>query len=170
MRFDEDFSFRSNFDVGGGSGFLAYNVEADNRLLGFQLGCNGIYRFGCTGRFAVHCNSSLGLYGNRISVNQRMDVPTGGVLRFANGANPNFNVESSKNDVAMLGELRLGGSYQVGSNWRLYGGWRVIGVTGIALSTNQIPTAFITPDQVGTIASNGSMLLHGLQVGTEWTY
>jgi len=167
MRFDEDFSFRSNFDViGGTSGFLAYNVEADNNLLGFQIGCNGIYRFGCTGR----CNSSLGLYGNRINVSQRMDVPTGGALRFANGTNANFDVESSKNDVAMLGELRLGSSYQVGSNWRLYGGWRVIGVTGIALSTNQIPTAFITPGQVGTIASNGSMLLHGLQVGTEWTY
>ena len=43
-------------------------------------------------------------------------------------------------------------------------------MTGLALATEQIPIVFITPNQVGTIASDGSMLLHGLQAGMEFSY
>jgi len=47
-------------------------------------------------------------------------------------------------------------------------------MTGLARATDQIPsvfiTPFITPAQVGAIASDGSMLLHGLQTGIEFSY
>ncbi len=171
MRFDEDFYFRTDYERmdTNATGFLAYNAEVDNKLYGFQLGFNGLYRIGGGGRWSLHCSSSVGVYGNQINVRQWMASPTGAV-RFANGANGNFDVNSSKDDVAMIGELRLGGSYQYSSNWRFYGGWRAVGVTGVALATAQIPTAFITPGQVGAVASDGSLILHGLQTGVEFTY
>ncbi len=177
MRFDEDFSLRSNVDLVDGTGttvgseFIAYNIEADNQLYGFQLGCNGIYRLGCRGRWALQYGTSFGIYGNRMNVSQRMDIPSTGIAtRYVNGAQSNFDVNSSKDDVAFLGELRVGGSYQYSQNWRLYGGWRALAVSGVALTTSQIPTAFITPGQVGNINSNGSLFLHGLQAGVEYTY
>jgi hypothetical protein len=71
----------------------------------------------------------------------------------------------------MLGELRLGMSYQATCCCRIYGGWRAIGVTGIALATNQSPTQFLDSWQMSNyVNSNGSMILHGLQTGIEWNY
>jgi len=176
MRFDEGFNLRSNVDLVSsgttvGSQFIAYNIQAKNQLYGFQLGCNGIYRLGCRGRWALQYGSSFGIYGNRMNVSQRMDIPTTGIAtRYVNGTQSNFNVNSSKDDVAFLGELRVGGSYQYSKNWRLYGGWRALAVSGVALTSSQIPTAFITPSLVGNINSDGSLILHGLQTGVEFTY
>ncbi len=172
MRLDEDFLFRTDYQRmdTNALGFLAYNVEIDNDLYGVQMGCNGVYHLGCTGRFAVQCSSAVGVYGNHIEVSQRMDAPTGGVVRYANGTQANFNSQTDKDDVAIIAELRLGSSYQVNNNWRVYSGWRVLGLSGVALATDQIPTAFITPGQVGNIASSGSMILHGLQAGVEYNY
>jgi hypothetical protein len=175
MRFDEDFGLQTDFETvsGGvvtGTGFLDYNVEADNHLIGFQMGCNGICRLGCRGCWALHYGSTFGIYGNHMEVSQQMDAPTSGNVRFVNGTQSNFNINTSKDEVAFLGELRAGGSYQYSRNCRLYGGWRAIGVSGVALATSQIPTAFITPSQVGFIASDGSLFMHGLQVGVEWNY
>ena len=172
MRFDEDFWLRSDFERmdTNALGFLAYNVDCDNTLYGAQLGCRGTYRLGCTGRFALHCNSNVGLYGNHIEVAQWMDMPTGGALRFANNGNDSFYVENEKEDISILGELRLGASYQYSCNCRMYGGWRVLGVTGVALTTDQIPSSFNSPNQVAWIHSNGSLLIHGLQAGVEYNY
>jgi len=178
MRFDEDFSLRSDLDLVDtatsttiGNAFLDYDIEADNQLVGFQLGCNGIYRLGCQGRWALQYGTSFGVYGNRMEVSQRFDLPTSGVAtRYSGGTQANFDVNSSKTDVAFLGELRAGGSYQYSCNWRLYGGWRALAASGVALTTGQIPNSFITPAQVGYINSSGSLFLHGLQAGVECTY
>ncbi len=171
MRFDENFMFRSDFEnmTTNALGFLAYNAEADNHLVGFQVGANGAYYMGCAGRFALHCSTNAGIYGNRAEVNQWMDSPTG-TVRFVNGTQANFNLMNTDNNVAFLGELRLGTSYQLTCNCRFYGGYRALGATGVALAANQMPTAFITPAQVGGIDSNGSYFIHGLQSGIEFTY
>lgn len=178
VRFDEDFSLRSNYDVVDtgtnmvtDSGFLTHNVSVDNQMVGFQMGTNGIYRLGCTGRFALHLNSTAGIFGNHMRMRQRFDLPTGGNdLRYANGTQDSFMVDTNETDVAMLAELRAGASYQYSCNWRVYGGWRALGVSGVALTFDQIPTAFITPNQASYIQSNGSIFLHGLQAGVECTY
>ena len=88
----------------------------------------------------------------------------------------NFDVIASKDDVAFLGELRLGGAYTLRHNsggrpiWRLYGGYRAVALTGVALPTNQIPADFSDVVGVANIKSNGSMILHGLQAGVELAY
>ena len=173
MRLDDDFWFRSDYeDDPGGTpvlGWLAYNSEVDNTLYGAQMGCRGTYRLGCSGCFALHCASTLGIFGNHIEVTQWMDSPSG-TVRYANNGNDDFYVEGEKDDVSFLGEFRLGASYQYNCNCRVYGGWRVIGITGVALPTDQIQNAFNSPAQTAWIHSNGSMLIHGLQAGVEYNY
>ncbi len=168
MRIDDDFWFRSDYEIdpAGAStlGSLAYDLETDNTLYGVQIGGNGSYRCGSGGRLSLHCNTAVGLYGNHMEVTHRLTGAT-----FVTGGAPVL-VETEEDDVSVMGEMRLGASYQVHDNWRIYGGWRVVGITGVARAVDQIPSAFITPGQVGVINTDGSMLLHGLQTGMEFSY
>ncbi len=169
MQFDEDFMYGVDFEntTTLATGFLNYWSTVENNLFGAQVGCNGMYRIGC--KWGLHLNSAVGLYGNDVDVRQYMVSPTGQV-RFV-GSQENFDVMATKTDVAMIGELRLGMSYQATCRTRLYGGWRAIGVTGIALATDQAPAQFLDAAQMGNyVNSSGSMILHGLQAGVEWNY
>ena len=169
MQFNEDFMYGVDFlnTTTSATGFLNYWSTVENNLFGAQIGCNGMYRIGC--KWGFHLASAVGLYGNDIDVRQYMVSPTGQV-RFV-GTQENFDVRAYKTDVSMLGELRIGASYQATCRCRLYGGWRAIGVTGIALATDQAPTQFLDAAQLSRyVNSNGSMILHGLQAGVEWNY
>jgi hypothetical protein len=166
MQFDEDFMYGVDFD-GPSDGYLDYWSTVENNLVGFQLGCNGMYRIGC--KWGVHMNTNVGVYGNDIDTRQYMNSPTG-LVRFIE-TGENFDVTASKTDVAMMGEMRLGASYQATCRCRVYGGWRAMGISGIALATDQAPGAFISAAQLGNyVNSNGSLILHGLQTGVEWNY
>lgn len=170
MQFDESFMYGVNFTntVTSATGFMNYNSQVTNDLYGFQLGSNGMYRIGC--KWGVHLGATCGLYGNDIDVRQYFNSPTG-MVRYIGDPTNNFDVMASKNDVAMIGELRLGASYQYSCHCRLYGGWRAVGVTGIALATDQVPGAFIDAAQMASyVNSNGSLILHGMQAGVEWNY
>jgi hypothetical protein len=150
------------------SGYVDYHALTENKLVGAQIGCNGMYRIGC--KWGLHLNSLVGLYGNDIDSRQYFATPAGGTVYYG-GTTEVFDVNADKTDVAMLGELRLGGSYQATCHCRLYGGWRVMGLTGIALAGEQTPNAFLNGSQMdGYVNSNGSMILHGLQTGVEWNY
>jgi hypothetical protein len=173
MRLDEDFMYGVDFDIidaaypDPNDGSLNYWAVTENNLVGPQVGCNGMYRVGC--KWGIHCNTLVGIYGNDIDVRQYMVSPTG-LVRFID-TGENFDVSASKTDVAMLGEVRLGASYQATCRCRLYGGWRAIGLTGVALATDQAPGSFISAAQLANyVNSNGSMILHGLQTGVEWNY
>ena len=170
LQFDEDFMFGVDYyetATPANAGYLNYWSTVENNLIGFQLGCNGMYRIGC--KWGLHVNTLAGIYGNDIDVHQYMVSPTGQV-RFI-GTGENFDVHANKTDVSMLGELRLGASYQATCRCRLYGGWRVIGVSGIALATDQTPNAFLSNGQMSNyVNSNGSLILHGLQTGVEFNY
>ena len=172
LRLDDDFSFTSVWENVGVSatGFATYDVQADNHLVGGHLGFNGIYRVGCSGRWALHCNSSVGVFGNHMEVSQRFGLPLAGNARYVNNGAANFDITAEDDDVAVIGELRVGTSYQYSCNWRLFGGYRVMGISGVALSFDQIPTAFMSPAQTGYVASTGSIFMHGLQAGVECTY
>jgi hypothetical protein len=168
LRIDEDFSLTSDYieDVGGGDyvDAITHSVEADNHLIGLQLGTNGTYQLGCAGRWALHCNANAGIYANHMSVNQSFD----GDVQYLNG--DDFAVATEDDDVAMVAELRAGMSYQFCCNWRLYSGYRALGVSGVALSYDQIPSNFSSPEQTNYVDSSGSLFVHGLQAGLEWTY
>lgn len=167
LELDDYFMYGVNYVNGGNQGFLDYNSTAENKLVGFQFGSNAMYRIGC--KWGVHVNSLVGLYGNDIDTHQYFNSPTG-MIRYASTGEA-FDANASKTDVAMLGELRVGASYQMTCRCRLYGGWRAMGLTGVALATNQAPNQWLTPSQGASyVNSSGSMILHGLQTGVEWNY
>jgi hypothetical protein len=168
LEFDESFMYGVNYYNTGNaaSGYLDYWANTENRLFGGQIGCNGMYRIGC--KWGLHMNTLVGLFGNDIDVEQYF-YSSGGNVTYTTGED--FDVDASKTDVSMLGEVRLGASYQATCHCRLYGGWRAIGITGLALAPEQTPIAFLNAAQMaGYVNSNGSMILHGLQTGIEWNY
>jgi hypothetical protein len=81
-----------------------------------------------------------------------------------------MNVNSSKNDVAFLGEMRLGGGYLITPHWRGTLAYRVICVGGIAQTVDQIKPAYTNAADTARINSDGSMLIHGIQAGFEFNY
>jgi hypothetical protein len=166
LELDDYFMYGVDYD-GATTGYLNYNSLVENKLVGFQFGSNAMYRIGC--KWGVHMNTLVGLYGNDIDTHQYFNSSTG-MVRYASSGDV-FDANASKTDVAMLGELRVGASYQATCHCRIYGGWRAMGLTGVALATNQNPNQWLTAGQ-GTsyVNSGGSMILHGLQTGVEWNY
>jgi hypothetical protein len=169
MQFDESFRIGADFYnvTTDTSGFLNYYSVVDNNYIGPQIGANGMYRIGC--KWGLHLGSAVGVYANDIDVHQYLQSPNNN-HRFI-GTGENFDAHASKTDVAMIGELRLGASYQATCHLRVYGGWRVLGVTGFAQASDQMPGAFNDAAQLNSyVNSNGSLILHGLQTGLEWNY
>lgn len=145
---------------------LFHDVEVDNDLVGFQLGCSMNYLAGC--RWTLFADTNFGVYGNHIDKYQRVFSPGGGTVRFV-GTGNNAAVRSSKDDVAFLGEIRTGVGYQVGCHCRLTAAYRVIAVSGVALAIEQIGDMG-SEEAFGHIDSNDSLVLHGFQGGVEFKY
>ena len=112
----------------------------------------------------------MGVFNNHSEVSQRFDVPVGGDVRFVNNGAAPFNITAEEDNVSVLGELRAGVSYRYNCRWSIYGGYRLMGITGLALGFDQIPTSFNSPAQTAYVASDGSIFLHGLQIGVECNY
>ncbi|MEO1497462.1 MAG: hypothetical protein AAFV43_09960 [Planctomycetota bacterium] len=144
-----------------------HDVQADNQLVGFQLGCSMNWLVGC--KWSLFADSNFGVYGNQMRV--RQTVVGGGASEITRRADGGAAVYSaSETDVAFLGELRTGIGYQVGCNCRLTAAYRLIGVGGLALGVDNLPQDFTNANVVNHISNNGSVLLHGLQTGVEWSY
>jgi hypothetical protein len=166
-----DESFMTGYDylntVTLATGFLNRTYDIENRLAGFQTGCNGLYRLGC--KWGLHINTTVGVYGNDIDSRHCIAVPVGGTIE-TTATNESVDVRASKTDVSILGEARLGLSYQCKPNCRIYGGWRVVGISGVALATDQIPVSYTDAAALRWLDSDGSLIIHGLQTGLEWNY
>ncbi|MEX0611937.1 MAG: hypothetical protein WD229_07435, partial [Pirellulales bacterium] len=182
FRVDDDFMYANEFTewVGGSpdkanhDGFyddesneLYYDVQVDNHLVGPQVGWTMNYCYACKWNF--FCNSTFGVFNNHINHRQWMSGGGDGVVRFA-GDGTEFYVESDKDDISFLGEMRLGGSYDISCHWRAVAAYRAIAVAGIATSTDQIPDDFTNKEFVAIIDSDNSIIVHGVQVGAECRY
>jgi hypothetical protein len=146
---------------------LCYDIDIENDLVGPQVGWTMNYGYGCKCNFFV--NSTFGIFENHMDQTQRMWSGGGGTIRFA-GTGESFNVHSTKDDVAFLGELRVGAAYDVTCHWRGVVAYRAVALTGIATSTGQIPDNFSSRAEVAQINSDNSMIIHGIQVGAECRY
>jgi hypothetical protein len=180
MRLDDDFQYASMWAIDDGTGTLTppaytpwdgegelyYDINVDNQLVGFQLGANMSYCVTCNCN--LFWNSSFGLYNNHINAYQRVYGEFGPATWVGSGENA--VVRSNKDDVAFMGEMMLGGSYNFNCNWRGILAYRAIAISGVALSTDQIPEDFSNEAQVALIDSNGSLIIHGVQAGVECRY
>ncbi len=173
LRIDEGFSFASSqLDTvfGDDPEDMQYTVETENHLVGLQLGCAANYQKSQC--LSFYCDSKFGVFYNNIDHDSRIYGNNGFAyvtagLPYAGQA---YNVQTNKDDVSLLGELRLGAAYNLRPNWRVYGGWRAVGVAGVALPFNQIPQNFADIGDVQDIDSNGSIIVHGLQAGVEGSF
>lgn len=145
------------------------DVETDNQMFGFQLG--GISERAISCNLSLRFGARVGIYGNRIS----MDYFEGGAAGAAvinNGPNNGrmLRVNGSKNDVATIGEFSLGLSYRVGRCWRVGADYRVLGVSGVALPSDQLFSDTRGIQDIEEIDSNGSVILHGAVVRIERSF
>jgi hypothetical protein len=81
-----------------------------------------------------------------------------------------WDITAHKDDVATLAELQAGIACALSPTWRLRGDYRVIGISGVALPSNQIYQDLRGVQDVALLATNGDLILHGVFVGVERTY
>lgn len=174
FKFNEDLYFHAENDDGiidynSPNNEFTHHVNVDNHLAGFQTGLNLDYFL--TRCFCLETGSRFGVYGNNTDVYQRVFNTLGPA--YTNSAAPDdFIFNDSDNDVAFLGELRTGIGYKIGCHWRLVGGYRMVAATGVARAVNQLPHGQIAADQsrVAIVDRDGSLILHGAYVGTEFAW
>ncbi len=172
--FNEDLEFAAR-DAGSGVAFVGgedqvtYNVETDNHLFGFQGSCDMKYNITC--KLALTMNTKVGLFANYIEHKSRIHA-NGRDAVIDNGPNlgRSWNVASSKDDVAFLGEINMGLDYQLSCRWSLNAGYRAMAIAGVALPSEQIPSDLRGIDDALFIDSNGSLILHGAYFGAEYNY
>ena len=171
FRFDEYFSYRSTFDgtYVANPRDVFYDIDVENNLIGFQLGGNVNYNLTC--RWSLFTGTKLGIYNNHISHQSAIYGPSGVAMPNSGGfAGTPYDIQSSKDDIAFLGEFNVGVGYQFSQHWRATVGYRVMGATGIALAPAQIPANFAYLPGVAQVDSDGSLILHGAFAGLEFCW
>ena len=176
FQLDEDWRLSSdNVDAtfDGNVNEVTYEHAVTNRLLGFQLGAMVDHYFTC--RLSGQLGGSFGVYGNHMKIHSCIKNGLEGPASIATiGAGPYAGqqhvVDSDKNDVAYLGELRAGLGYDLNSCWRAVAGYRVVALSGVATAQSQIPHDFSDLASVADIDNHDSFILHGLYVGCEYNW
>lgn len=175
LRFDEDFLYSSdriNTNFTGDPREVHYEIDVDNNLLGFQVGGRADYLMGA--RLSVFAETKAGIYGNHISHRSRIYGANGPAF-VGDPTSPYFGQDvdftTDQDRFAMIGDLSVGARWSFNSGWSISAGYRAVGVSGVALSTNQIPVDFIGAlDSIQTVNSNGSLILHGAFAGIDYNY
>ena len=176
LRFGENFNFASDHttNVFGDDvdEEMFYFIDVQNHLIGGQIGGRGEWFF-CNGRLSLFAGAKAGIFGNHMT-HQHFIGGAAGAATVDLPGTPNdgvaIDIESNRDDLSFIGELDLGMGYAINHCWTFRAGYRVVGVSGIALSTNQIPNSFSDIEGVRNINSNGSLLLHGGYAGLELNY
>lgn len=162
FRFDEDLSFGSDpndavFDYENDE--LYYDINTQNTLVGYQLGgyvCRPLGR--C---LSFSAGAKAGLYVNFAESNSNIGGAAGtAVINNGPNAGRDWRVNSSKEDLAMMAEFSMGVIYQKHC-WRIGADYRVIGVSGVAMPTDQIYPDLRGINDVELLATNGELILHG---------
>jgi len=154
----------------GAADELYYTIDTENNLYGFQLGGMGERQIGAS-RWSANWGAKAGIFGNQ-SESASFIGGAAGTATVNNGPNVGraWDITNSKDDVAFLGELQAGFGYRFADHWRFIGEYRVVGVSGVALPTNQIYSDLRGLQDVEIQSTNGSLILHGAFVGAEKAY
>lgn len=147
-----------------------YNLQARNRLLGFQLGARNEVCLGSKLRFFTGVRG--GIFNNNIRTVQNITDLNGEIAQVNSGsaAGRPFSYTDEKNDVAFLGQLDLGFLYHLSCRTRIRVGYRALGVSGVALAAHQLPFRYNEPEALLRANSNGSLLLNGGYYGLEFCF
>jgi hypothetical protein len=165
FQFDEEFTY----STADGTTPIDYRLNADNTLLGLQVGSRG--EICVSKRIRLAGGIRTGIFNNNVNTRQRISDPTGTVYATVPTAGDvNFDYSDTQNDVAFLSEIDFGLIFQLSCRARLRVGYRALGIAGVALATDQIPYEFDNPLATQRANTNGDLLLHGGYVGTEFCF
>ena len=148
---------------------LRLQNELDNFLVGFQLGCLFDWQFaqGVSGQIG----SKAGIYNNRMTHVQSVNGGAGGATIGTGAfAGQFYGLDTEKDDVAFLAEFDAGLAYCLNANWRLTGGYKILGISGYAAATRQIPRSYDNVTAAGLIHNEDSLILHGVYAGAEFCW
>lgn len=153
----------------GSADELYYTIDCNNNLYGGQLGAYIERRL--ARRWSARLACKAGVYANDASAVSHIGGAAGTAV-VNNGPNDGreWYVAANKTDAAFLGEVHAGLGFQATRHIRLLADYRVLGVSGVALPTNQIFHDLRGLQDVELLATNGSLLLHGVFVGGQLAY
>lgn len=172
FRFHDRLTFRADANDTGFSGEVDevfYDINLVNNLLGFQIGGVGSY---CVGqRWSFNGGAKVGLFANHIEHTSQIGG-TAGTAVINNGPNAGraFFVDNSKNDTSFIAEIFAGVGYSITPNWTASFGYRALAITGLALPTDQIFPDLRGINDVETIESQSSVILHGAFIGAQYCF
>ena len=168
FQFDESFRIIGNGTTSlGQPGTTEYRSEADNFLLGGQMGARNEICLGKRLRFTSGVN--VGVFNNRSETRQQILDQNGVKATIASGdsAGEDFYFEDTQDDVAIMGELKVGLAYQISDRWRYHVGYQILGVGGVALAADQVPLNATDAGLLSRSRTNQSLLLQGLYFGGQ---
>jgi len=175
FRFDEGFQYSADptdtvFD--GAPEEIHYTIDALNQLVGWQVGGRADY-FLCQ-CLDLYAGAQVGIFNNHIRYHQTIAGDFGPAVIDDPGTTFDgqyVEMCDTKDDFSMLGELDLGASYCVCRCLSLTAGYRAVAVSGVALTTNQVPVDYIANlESLSSVNSNGELILHGAYAGVNFNY
>jgi hypothetical protein len=173
FRYREGFNYQST-DVDGafnaGLDDVNYQTTTTNDLIGFQVGARINYQ--PWQRLRLFAAPKFGIYNNNINLDSTIGGP-GGLAVVGPGnvfVGQAYDIHSSVNDVAFLGEIGVGADINITQYWALTVGYRAVTATGIAQPFEQIPQNFAGLNDAADINRNGSVLIHGAYAGVSYNY
>ncbi len=164
FRFDEDFLYASA-DTATTFGTdpaneIYLDIDVSNNLIGAQVGCMLEYYF--WRHLGVFVAPRVGIYSNHMTLKYRI---------YSGDGLSALDVRSNKGDFAALAQLDVGAAWWINPNLSLWIGYRLVAVSGVALTTDQMPLHVMDDvDLIRQIDSNGHLLLHGGFAGLTWTF
>jgi len=173
INFSERFLFSGDptgFAINGDPQELNYVNALNNNLFGFQLGSGLSYCLGS--RLTAYGIGRMGIYDNHVTQLQQV-YGTAGNAVINNGpfVGQEFLVRSSRDALAVSGQLDLGGRWAISNNWSANFGYRVLGLAGVAtVDTNIVKNQFHNVDGIATMNRNGSFLIHGAFFGATYCF
>lgn len=147
-----------------------YQNKVTNNLFGGQLGALGTW---CTGRYVnLFGGTSFGVYNNSMKLSSYAgtanEIAT--VLSSNTFNGQPFSFTASDNDIALLGEGTVGAGVRITRGWTANIGYRLIGVSGVATSTGQIPRDFSNLNGNWRLHNEHSVILQALTLGAAYNF
>jgi hypothetical protein len=173
FRYGEAFNYQSSdadLSLNTGVDDVSYQTSTTNDLIGFQVGARANYQ--PWKRLRFFAAPKFGIYNNNINLVSTISGP-GGVAVVGPGnvfAGQAYDIRSSVNDVAFLGEVSVGADINITQYWALTVGYRAVTATGIAQPFEQIPQNFAGLNDAALINRNNSVLIHGAYAGVSYNY
>lgn len=153
---------------------LYYDVNTTNDLFGFQIGSRADY---CIGRrLNTYGLAKVGIYGNHSSFYSRVGTDYQVAYLDDNRMPTNssqgqaYLFSESETDVAFLSELGTGIGYRISPKWTATAGYRAVIASGVATSPNNVRHSFANYEDIRDYDRNGTLILHGLNIGALYNY